>query len=145
MMSRWVASECPEVRDWITTFNKVSRSYGAGLFFCYTVPSLPRTNNDLEQFFAHYRIIERRITGHKASAPRTVTRGMVRLESAVVSRERSFSSEALVPRSIDEYYRLRKDLNDREQPRREQLQFRRNPEKYLARLENLAFTATLPP
>ena len=32
-------------------FLKVTASYGPGLFWCYDVPGLPRTNNALEQFF----------------------------------------------------------------------------------------------
>ena len=34
---------------------KVTRSSWPGLFACSTVPELPRTNNDLEQFFGAYR------------------------------------------------------------------------------------------
>ena len=30
-------------------FHKVTASYWPGLFCCYDVPGLPRTNNDLEQ------------------------------------------------------------------------------------------------
>ena len=36
-------------------FRKGTRSYWPGLFPCYTVPELPRTNNALEQFFGAYR------------------------------------------------------------------------------------------
>jgi hypothetical protein len=36
-------------------FLQVSRSYWPGLFHCYSVPELPRTKNDLEQFFGAYR------------------------------------------------------------------------------------------
>ena len=36
-------------------FRKVTRSSWAGLFRCYDVEGLPRTNNDLEQFFGSYR------------------------------------------------------------------------------------------
>jgi hypothetical protein len=32
-------------------FRKVTRSYRPRLFGCYDVAGLPRTNNDLEQFF----------------------------------------------------------------------------------------------
>jgi hypothetical protein len=32
-------------------FRKVTRSYWPGLFACYDVAELPRTNNELEQFF----------------------------------------------------------------------------------------------
>ena len=35
-------------------FRKGTRSYWPGLFPCYTVPELPRTNNALEQFFGAY-------------------------------------------------------------------------------------------
>ncbi|MBW4640564.1 MAG: hypothetical protein KME05_20510 [Gloeocapsa sp. UFS-A4-WI-NPMV-4B04] len=32
-------------------FLKVTASYWSGLFHCYSVPGLPRTNNDLEHIF----------------------------------------------------------------------------------------------
>ena len=44
-------------------FRKVTRSYWPGLFHCYNLPDLPRTNNDLEQFFGAYRSHDRRTTG----------------------------------------------------------------------------------
>lgn len=47
-------------------FRKVARSYRSGLFHCYAVPDLPRTNNDLEQMFGSQRYHERRATGRKA-------------------------------------------------------------------------------
>src|SRR5262249_38618313 len=46
-------------------FLKVTRSYWPGLFHCYAVAGLPRTNNDLEQFFGSCRHHERRATGRK--------------------------------------------------------------------------------
>ena len=49
-------------------FRKVTRSYWPGLFPCYTVPDLPRTNNDLEQFFGAYRYHDRRTTGRKVAS-----------------------------------------------------------------------------
>src|SRR6185369_4091593 len=53
-------------------FRKVTRSYWPGLFPCYTLPDLPRTNNDLEQFFGAYRYHERRTTGRKVASPSLV-------------------------------------------------------------------------
>jgi hypothetical protein len=38
--------------------DKVSRSYWPGLFHCYDVPGLPRTNNELE---SHFRDTRRRL------------------------------------------------------------------------------------
>lgn len=43
-------------------FLKVTRSYWPGLFHCYDVPDLPRTNNGLEQLFGSTRHHERRCT-----------------------------------------------------------------------------------
>lgn len=45
----------------------VLRRLGPGLYHCYDVPGLPRTDNDLEQFYRRVKTQERRITGHKRS------------------------------------------------------------------------------
>jgi hypothetical protein len=45
----------------------VLRRLGDGLYHCYDVPGLPRTDNDLEQFYRRVKTLERRITGHKRS------------------------------------------------------------------------------
>ena len=67
---------------------KVTRSYWPGLFRCYDVEGLPRTNNDLEQFFGSYRYHERRCSGRKVACPGTVVRGSVRLVAAAATRLR---------------------------------------------------------
>jgi hypothetical protein len=54
--------------------NKVSVSYWPGLFHCYDVEGLPRTNNDLE---SHFRDTQRRLlrtTGQKGQTRRTLQR-----------------------------------------------------------------------
>jgi hypothetical protein len=45
----------------------VLRRLGAGLYHCYDVPDLPRTDNGLEQFYRRVKGCERRITGHRRS------------------------------------------------------------------------------
>jgi hypothetical protein len=45
----------------------VLRRLGHGLYHCYDVPGLPRTDNDLEQFYRRVKSGQRRITGHKRS------------------------------------------------------------------------------
>jgi hypothetical protein len=45
----------------------VLRRLGAGLYHCYDVPDLPRTDNGLEQFYRRVKACERRITGHRRS------------------------------------------------------------------------------
>ena len=48
---------------------KVTRSYWPGLFRCYEMADLPRTNNDLEHLFGSYRYHERRCSGRKVACP----------------------------------------------------------------------------
>jgi hypothetical protein len=45
----------------------VLRRLGDGLYQCYEVPGLPRTDNDLEQFYRQLKAGERRATGHRRS------------------------------------------------------------------------------
>ena len=63
-------------------FLKVTASYRPRLFHTYRLPGLPRTNNELEQFFGSARYHERRIAGRKVASPSTVIRGQVRLVAA---------------------------------------------------------------
>jgi len=54
--------------------DKVSQSYWPGLFHCYEVPGLPRTNNALESHFRETRRCLLRITGQKGLTQRTLQR-----------------------------------------------------------------------
>jgi hypothetical protein len=68
----------PKVTPTLYTFSHhldtVSRSYWPGLFHCYDVPGLPRTNNAIE---SHFRDTGRRLlrtTGQKGLTQRTLQR-----------------------------------------------------------------------
>jgi hypothetical protein len=52
----------------------VSRSYWPGLFHCYEVPGLPRTNNELESHFRDTRRRLLRTTGQQGQTQRTLQR-----------------------------------------------------------------------
>jgi hypothetical protein len=54
--------------------DKVSRSYWPGLFHCYDVPGLPRTNNALESRFRDTQRRLLRTTGQKGLTQRTLQR-----------------------------------------------------------------------
>jgi hypothetical protein len=54
--------------------NKVSTSYWSGLFHCYDIEGLPRTNNDLESHFRDTRRRLLRTTGQKGQTRRTLQR-----------------------------------------------------------------------
>jgi len=43
-------------------------SYWSGLFHCYAVDGLPRTNNDLEHIFGQLRHHQRRCSGRKVAS-----------------------------------------------------------------------------
>lgn len=116
-------------------FLKVTRSYWPGLFHCYAVEGLPRTNNDLEQFFGSSRHHERRATGRKGASPALVLRGSVRLVSGAATRVRTRSGPELQPRDPARWKQLRRQLDARRHVRRCGLRFRRDPAAYLKNLE----------
>lgn len=116
-------------------FLKVTRSYWPGLFHCYGVADLPRTNNALEQLFGSNRYHERRTTGRKVASPALVLRGSVRLLAATATRLRSRSAADLRPGDLAQWQQLRQRLQDRQETRRRGLRFRRDPEAYVQQLE----------
>jgi hypothetical protein len=116
-------------------FVKVSKSYEPGLFHCYDVAGLPRTNNDLEHLFGSHRYHERRASGRKVASPGLVVRGSVRLVASAVTRLREVTGEELAPKDLHEWRQLRQRLERRQESRRRQRRFRRAPNAYLRMLE----------
>lgn len=129
----------------ITHFVKVTRSYWRGLFSCYQVPNLPHTNNDLEQLFGAARYHERRASGRKGAAPGLVVRGAVRILAALATRKRCYTAAELRPADLRVWRTLRAELEHRHEARRQQLRFRRDPDRYLAELERTLLHPSLPP
>src|SRR5262249_6220553 len=97
----------PQVRAAAHHFLKVSASYGAGLFHCYCCAELPRTNNDLEQYFGAYRYHQRRASGRKVGGASLVLRGAVRLVASAVTRHRPVAAQDLRPRNLEAWRNLR--------------------------------------
>jgi len=110
-------------------FLKVTHSYWSGLFHCYAVDGLPRTNNDLEHIFGQLRHHQRRCSGRKVASASLVLRGSVLIVAALATQLKTFqpaescftrnSSYALTWHSI-----VSSGLNNR-----------RSPSAYLATLE----------
>jgi hypothetical protein len=136
---------CGRLTDAVSHFLKVTRSYWGGLFRCYEVADLPRTNNDLEQFFGSYRYHERRCSGRKVACPGTVVRGRVRLVSSAASRLRTIGVEDLIPADVRVWRTLRAELERRQATRTLGRRFRRDPDAYLHELEQRLIKNTLPP
>jgi hypothetical protein len=129
----------------VAHFVKVTASYGPGLFHCYDVDDLPRTNNDLEQFFGAARYHERRATGRRNASPGLVVRGAVRLVAAVVTPVHPLSADDLRPRDLATWRAVRQQMARRQDSRRAQSRFRKDPVAYLAALEAKILMPSLPP
>jgi hypothetical protein len=125
-------------------FVKVTRSYWAGLFCCYGVAGLPRTNNDLEQFFGRHRYHERRASGRKGASPALVLRGSARLLAAAATRQRRYTAAELAGADPVRRQELRQQLEARRQRRVRRRRFRRDPQAYLRHLEEQLLQLTLP-
>ncbi|MDJ0897311.1 MAG: hypothetical protein QNJ55_00760 [Xenococcus sp. MO_188.B8] len=82
---------------------KITLSYWSGLFHCYQVDNLPKTNNDLEQVFGSFRHHTRRTTGRKKACLVTSSRRRTRpanprspgIDSNSTTREKRETDTAL--------------------------------------------------
>lgn len=128
----------------VAHFIRVSRSFWPGLFYCYEVADLPRTNNDLEQFFGSHRYHERRASGRKRASPCLVLRGQVRLLAAAATRGRCVTAMELARADRSRWEQLRQQLEARRQRRVQRRRFRRDPRAYLQALEEQLLQSTLP-
>jgi hypothetical protein len=133
------------VREQLRQFEKVTKSWGSGLFHCYTSSDIPRTNNDLEHLFGSHRYHERRASGRKQASPGLVVQGSVRVVASLATRLRPEEGLKLRTGYVDDWRELRTDLDKRRESRRKQRRFRRDPAKYLGQLEKRSLQASLPP
>lgn len=128
----------------VSHFVRVTRSYWAGLFHCYGVAGLPRTNNDLEQFFGRTRYHERRASGRKVASPGLVLRGEARLLAAAATRQHRYTAEELAGANPQRRQELRQRLESRRQRRVQRWRFRRDPQAFLQQLEAQLLQSALP-
>ena len=126
-------------------FRKVTRSDWPGLFPCSTVPDLPRTKNDLEQFFGAYRSHDRRTTGRTVASPGLVLNGSVCVIAAAATRLHTSSAAELAPENVSAWQELRQARETRRQQRTLRRRFRRDPASYLVTLEANLLQLILPP
>lgn len=129
----------------VSHFHKVTASCQPGLFHCYDVPDLPRTNNDLEPFFASARYHERRATGRKGALPSLVVRGSACIVAAIATRLQRFGAPDLQFSDPEPWRQLRQRLATRQATRVAHRHFRRDPDAYLTALEQRLSQRSLPP
>jgi hypothetical protein len=127
----------PTVTCWYATFLKVTASYGDTVFRCYEHPELrlPRTNNDLEQLFGSLRYHERRASGRTQVTPTLLLRGRARVLAGVSTRLHPYCAADLPPADLARWRALRRELEARQETRRQQRRFRQHPDAYLHALE----------
>jgi len=143
-MTRYQAAVGP-LASALGHFRKVTRSDWPGLFACSTVPALPRTKNDLEQFFGAYRSQDRRTTGRKVASPSLVLNGSLGLSAAAATRLQPSSAADLAPENLNAWQELRQARETRRQQRTLRRRFRRDPASYLTKLEANLLQLILPP
>lgn len=135
----------PVVAEQLRWFAKVTRSFWGGLFHGYSSSDLPRTNNDLEHLFGSHRYHERRASGRKQASPGLVLQGSARIVASLATRLRPQEGLKLRTGYVDDWRRLRAELDERRESRRKQRRFRRDPTGYLTRLESRLLDPSLPP
>lgn len=128
----------------LAEFVKVTTSYLPGLFHCYGVAGLGRTNNDLEQFFGSWRWHERRATGRKGASRAEVLVGPASLASSLASRLEVFDGEALAAVDLARWRKLRAELETRQAGHRQRWAFRHDSQHYLTELQERLVKLVLP-
>jgi hypothetical protein len=134
----------PIVAEQLRWFVKVTKSYWSGLFHCYTSPDIPRTNNDLEHLFGSHRYHERHASGRKQRSPGLVVQASVRVVASLATQLRPEEGLNLPTGYVDDWRRLRADLDKRRESRRKQRRFRRDPASYLSEAEERCLMVSLP-
>jgi hypothetical protein len=113
-----------------------TRRYWPGLFHCYDVEGLPRTDNDLEHLFGSCRYHERRSSGRRRGSECLVVRGQVRMVAAAATRLAPVQGRDLAPKIAADWQTLRATLRERRHSRVLGRRFRRDPVGYLSGLED---------
>jgi hypothetical protein len=143
-MRQAAAQAAGAVGEQLVRFVKVTKSYWPGLFWCYDVADVPRTNNDLEHLFGSHRYHERRASGRKRGSPGLVVSGSVRVVSGLATRLRPEEGLRLADGYVEDWRRTRTALDKRREGRRRQRRFRHDPGTYLKQLEETCLQLSLP-
>ena len=121
-------------QHWRAHFRKIVRAFGARLFVCGDHPTIPRTNNDMEQALRALSTRERRYTGRKHVGPKLVrVYGLVGAAALLVHDVTAREQIAALPNAARRGFQTRRRL--RATPRGQALAFRRTPAEFLAKLE----------
>jgi hypothetical protein len=138
-MAAWLR---PKLEHLVTALRRL----GDGLYHCYDVPGLPRTDNDLEQFYRRVKAEQRRITGHKRADGFVVRVGGFAVYATAASGESEAALQrelATVPAAAWRQERATLRANQERQAKMRRFRLRRAA--YLADLEARWAQLTEPP
>lgn len=125
-------------------FIEITQHYWANLFFCYDIPDLPRTNNDLEQAFGSFRHAQRRATGRKKAMRGEVLHGQASVVACLGTMARIYTAKDLAKVDIVAWKALRSKIAKRRDHRTLGLRFRKNSAAYLHELTGRLLNLALP-
>ncbi|MEA3341001.1 MAG: hypothetical protein U9R15_13645 [Chloroflexota bacterium] len=111
----------------------LTERYAPGLFHCYDIPGLPRTDNDLESVFGRVRRQTLRTSGPHHAKQRLHEEGAWLLFDLVSNEHEQL--ERLQRVSMDEWREERQRIREHRATFTEDRRFRRTPSRYLAELE----------
>lgn len=125
-------------------FLEITQHYWANLFFCYDIPDLPRTNNDLEQAFGSFRHAQRRATGRKKAMRGEVLHGQASIVACLGTKARVYTAVDLATVDTAAWKALRSKIAKRQDHRTLGLRFRKDSAAYLRTLSERLLNLPLP-
>ncbi len=135
----------PWLHPAVAHLGTVLRRLGDGLYHCYDVPDLPRTNNDLEHFYRQLKAGERRITGRKRADSFVVRVGGFAVYAAATGADEATLRRQLAGVSSLAWQEERARLRATQARQTKMRRFRLHRERYLADLEARWTQLTVPP
>jgi len=131
-----------DLNDTLSAFRshlqRLTNRYAPGLFHCYDIPGLPRTNNDTESLFGRVRRQTKRTSGDYHAKQRLQEQGAWLLFDLLNDQDKQLQRLKRVPVAEwrNERLRMQAHLASFSHDRR----FRKQPVAYLAQLETQAAT-----
>jgi len=115
---------------------RLTNRYAPGLFHCYDIPGLPRTNNDTETLFGRVRRQTKRTSGTYHAKQRLREQGAWLLFDLFNDEDEQLQRLKRVP--LDEWRNERRQMQSHLDSFRDDRRFRKQPGFYLAQLETQA-------
>jgi len=129
------AATQPAHAPFADSLRKYTQGFGDTLFTCFLHPKIPRTNNDLERFLRHAKSAHRRTTGRASWDGYIMRYGTLAVYAGDLPPDVLINWFAQVP--TEKYREEMKRWTARQEPRRQRARYRKAPEEFLNRLEQL--------